>query len=173
MSTLTGHSLLQALQERQRSSASFTASLCQRSGRSRPRAFPIAGVRGRGWSAFLPRGHVAGAHGSGVGFAACSYADATQRCFRERAFVFGEFEVGFSWWGLYPAPSRRFSWAVDGGAGRACRGSCGWSGSRCLEFAEGLDELGAKHFGSSAERDCPSPCSPEKEPPWATTISAA
>ena len=51
MSTCTGHSVLQALQLRQRSSASWTASLWKPSSRRRRPASPTAGGRGRGWSA--------------------------------------------------------------------------------------------------------------------------
>ena len=34
-----------------------------------------------------------------------------------------------------------------------------------LEFAEGPHDSGPNILGSSAPRDCPSPCSPESEPP--------
>ena len=91
MSTLTGHSLLQALQERHRSRASRTASLCQ-SGVEDPALHQLpeqvrAAARG---VLLLPRRHVTGTHGARAIFATGSHANAPQRRFAKRAVIVGE-----------------------------------------------------------------------------------
>ncbi len=94
MSTLVGHSLLQALQERQRSSDSLDLlvlpfvvehlalhQLPQQMGAA------TGGVQ------LFAGGHEAGAHGSGVPLAAGADADAAQCRGGEGAVIFGEGEV--------------------------------------------------------------------------------
>src|SRR5260370_16218185 len=95
---------------------------------------------------FFAGGHEAGAHGSGVGFAAGSYSNATQVCRGKAAVVFGEGEVGFGLPGfVVGAEAEVFVGlvGVDELAGVHAVGGI----EDALEGAEGFDQLFAKHLG--------------------------
>src|SRR5260370_19390682 len=95
---------------------------------------------------FFAGGHEAGAHGSGVGFAAGSYSNATQVCRGKAALVFGVGEVGLGLPGfVVGAEAEVFVGlvGVDEPAGVHAVG--GVEGA--LEDAEGLHQLFAEHLG--------------------------
>ena len=173
MSTVTGQSLVQPLQARQRSSASCTS----RRARSRRARSPFSISKSSSRAAarrvlLLARDHEARAHDAAVGAAALADPDAARRRVRERAVVVREREVRLH---LAAAGSRR---RAAGSRDRVrvddlARVHLPVRVPDRLELAERLDQLARTSSAAARPCDWPSPCSPESEPPCETTRSAA
>ncbi len=174
MSTPTGQSRLQPLQDRHRSSASAT------SGERQPSSITLAGGHleqqpgpPAGGVLLLAGGPVAGAHHAAVRGDALAHAEAAPGGPGERAAVVREGQRA----------ARRASWAARrkragprrGGPGAPPgRGSSGRPGPRSpLNSSNPAMISGGYIRGSSSARATPSPCSPDSEPPCATARSAA
>ena len=113
---------------------------------------------------FFERGHVAWTHGAGILFAARTQSKTAQRSFRERPVIvwIGKVRVRLCRV-IVRAEPQIFCWQVR--LDHFVRIHAVFRIPRGLEFAECADQFGPNIFGSSAPRDCPSPCSPESEPP--------
>ena len=166
MSTLVGHSVLQALHDRHRSSDCLTCSSCQPSCRRlRPAASRTACARGRACCA-PPRASPCSSGTScprracGIRRGRCSAATPS-RTTRRRPETRSASAAA-------AARSRRRA-AGSRSADTASTTLCGFSllsGSQtALNSRNACISSGPNIFGSSAPRDWPSPCSPDSEPP--------
>jgi hypothetical protein len=174
MSTSTGHSALQALQDRHRSSASATVSSCQPSS-SRVGVQQLEQQVGAapGGVLLLVGGHPGRAHRPGAlvapaqahphaALAAVARSSPSSSGSANQPVGAASRPVGQSQVGVQ-RPRVDHPARVQQAVGVPQR----------LEVAERVDELGAVHALSSSPRAWPSPCSPDSEPPWETTRSAA
>src|SRR3981189_2303835 len=91
-------------------------------------------------------GHEAGAHGSGVGFAAGSYAYTAEVGGGEAAVVFGVGEVGFGLPGFVVGAEAEVFVGLVGVEERA-GGHAGGGVEDALKGAEGFHQLFAEHLG--------------------------
>ena len=166
MSTFVGHSDLHALHDRHRSSASFTSSFFHESVSTSPCSSSHKQARAAARAvALFERRHVARAHRSVIVLAALAEADAAHRRLGERSLVVGKREERRR---LSPGCSRRRAADSPSADTRRspCAGSSGSPGSHtALNSPNARISSGPNIFGSSAPRDCPSPCSPDSDPP--------
>src|SRR5438046_3747515 len=172
MSTETGQSFVQPLQERQRSSASL-ASLARKprisspfsisqSVRARPRVVCFSSRVTMKLGHMTPPSVCLHLPIPTQRVAACANEPPSlgyEKCVRRRG-------------GLYDGPRRRFS--VIGYGSTTLPGFIFQSGSQIdLNSRKPSTSSSPNIFGSSSARDWPSPCSPESEPPSESTRSEA
>jgi len=164
MSTFAGHSDLHALQ----ADIGRALSSPPRSANRRPplplQHFEKACGRGRACYAPPPMSPCSWAHRAAVQFAAGPQSDASRRGVGEGAVVAEEFEVrlGLERLVVHAQPQvlrRRIR--ID----QLMRVEMVPGVPDRLEFAKARMSSGPNILGSNAPRDCPSPCSPESEPP--------